>query len=211
MNTDDLIDSLSSAAANPPRARVSLPVAVSLGAMVSLLLMVLILGLRIDWQGFPAWSGLSVKLTLAAIVLSLAVVRVRPAIRPEATLKGSLKVFVWPLLGAGLLALGSLSMHDPATWLSQVKGTTLAVCLTAIPLLSLPVLVATLLVLRQGAVSDAWRAGLLAGLLAGSTAVLVYALHCTEDEPAFYVTWYTAGVAIVTLLGGMLGRLLLRW
>ncbi len=63
----------------------------------------------------------------------------------------------------------------------------------------------------QGAVSDAFRCGLLAGLFAGATAVLAYSMHCTEDDPAFYGIWHTVGVTVSMLMGGLIGKRVLRW
>jgi hypothetical protein len=52
---------------------------------------------------------------------------------------------------------------------------------------------------------------LLAGLLAGAAAVLVYSMHCTEDDPAFFGIWYTVGVMVAMLIGGVIGSRVLRW
>lgn len=211
MKTDDLIDMLSrDSASEPPPVR-SLVRTTALAAVPSLLVVLLVLGLRLDWPDLTARAGLALKLLLALSVVALAFTRLRSATRPEVSLAGSLRAFALPLALALLLALGSLTVQRAGDWTGAMFGDTLAVCLTAIPLLSLPMLAAILWVLRQGAVSDALRAGLLAGLLAGGTSVLIYALHCTEDDPAFFGLWYTLGVTIVMLLGGLIGRQVLRW
>ena len=40
---------------------------------------------------------------------------------------------------------------------------------------------------------------------------MIYSMHCIEDDPAFYGIWYSVGVLLVMLIGGLLGRRLLRW
>jgi hypothetical protein len=87
----------------------------------------------------------------------------------------------------------------------------MAVCLTMIPLVGLPILGASLLALRHGASTDPGRSGAFAGLLSGSVAAALYAFYCTEDSPMFWALWYSAGIAIVTLAGAFAGRRLLRW
>ncbi len=106
------------------------------------------------------------KLLLASTVLLMALYHLRSAIRPEVSLKGSLRAFTVPMAVLLVLALGSLIISSPSTWEAAIRGETLLLCVTAIPLLSLPTLTRTLWVLRKGAVSDPFRCGLLAGLLA---------------------------------------------
>ncbi len=56
------------------------------------------------------------------------------------------------------------------------------------------------------------RTGLLvAGLLAGACAALVYSLHCPEMGAPFLGSWYLAGLLIPTALGMLAGPRLLRW
>jgi hypothetical protein len=47
--------------------------------------------------------------------------------------------------------------------------------------------------------------------MAGALGALGYALSCEESSPAFVAVWYTAGVALVGLLGAALGPRVLRW
>ncbi len=211
MNTEDLIETLSQDAASARIHWLSLPLATLLTGAVSTVVLLVFIGLRLDWSNWQSWFGLAVKLVLAATVLSMALYRLRSAIRPEVSLKGSLRAFTVPMAVLLVLALGSLIIRSPSTWETAIRGETLLLCVTAIPLLSLPILAGILWVLRQGAVSDAFRCGLLAGLLAGAVAVLVYSMHCTEDDPAFYGIWYTVGVTVSMLMGGLIGRHVLRW
>ena len=54
-------------------------------------------------------------------------------------------------------------------------------------------------------------AGAGAGLFAGALGAFVYAFYCTEVAAPFIAVWYTLGIALTSLLGGILGRWALRW
>ena len=56
-----------------------------------------------------------------------------------------------------------------------------------------------------------WRSAVVAGLFAGGVAAAIYAAHCPDDSPLFVALWYSLGIAIVALVGGLAGRLALRW
>jgi hypothetical protein len=40
---------------------------------------------------------------------------------------------------------------------------------------------------------------------------MLNAVHCTEDDPLFFITWYGAAILTLALLGALLGRKLLKW
>jgi len=71
--------------------------------------------------------------------------------------------------------------------------------------------VASLIVLRAGAVTAPGWAGLASGLAAAALAAAIYAVHCNEDSPLFVAAWYGLAVMLVGGLGAILGRLTLRW
>jgi hypothetical protein len=50
-----------------------------------------------------------------------------------------------------------------------------------------------------------------AGLAGSALSAAVYALHCTEDSPLFYVTWYGLAIAGVTLVSTLIAARSLRW
>ncbi|MGB9109966.1 MAG: NrsF family protein, partial [Telluria sp.] len=54
-------------------------------------------------------------------------------------------------------------------------------------------------------------AGAAAGLAAGATAALVYCLHCPEMSPAFVGVWYVLGIAVMALVGALVGPKVLAW
>jgi hypothetical protein len=54
-------------------------------------------------------------------------------------------------------------------------------------------------------------AGAVAGLAASGIAATFYASNCTDDSPLFVLLWYPIAIAIVTAVGYILGKRLLRW
>ena len=75
--------------------------------------------------------------------------------------------------------------------MTRLVGNNSGACMTAIPLLSLPLLAAALVGLRHGAPARPAVAGAIAGLLSAGLAATLYASHCTDDSPLFVATWYT--------------------
>ncbi len=53
--------------------------------------------------------------------------------------------------------------------------------------------------------------GALAGLAGGGLGAAVYAMHCTEDSPLFWVTWYGTAIVVVTVASTLIGSRVLRW
>jgi|688.fasta_scaffold565509_1 hypothetical protein len=118
------------------------------------------------------------------------------------------------ILACGLvtwLFLSRLRVVPSEDWGTALRGQTLWICQVSIFGIGLPALIASLLVLRGGATSRPTLAGLSAGLACGSAAAMLYAVHCTEDDPLFFITWYGAAILTLALLGALLGRKLLKW
>jgi hypothetical protein len=109
------------------------------------------------------------------------------------------------------LFLSRLRVVPSEDWGTALRGQTLWICQVSIFGIGLPALIASLLVLRGGATSRPTLAGLSAGLACGSAAAMLYAVHCTEDDPLFFITWYGAAILTLALLGALLGRKLLKW
>ncbi|HTB01082.1 MAG TPA: DUF1109 domain-containing protein [Bradyrhizobium sp.] len=211
METDQLIRTL---AADDHRARpVGLVLALSLlaAAPVSLAIFFLGLGVRPDVMTamhnpfFDLKFAVTLALAISAIVLSLHLAR------PEASLRG----WAWLLLiPAGLLVGGIASemmLPQRLPMITRLVGSNSRICMTAIPLMSLPLLAAALLGLRHGAPARPALAGALAGLLSAGLAATLYASHCTDDSPLFVATWYTIGTALITAIGALAGSRMLRY
>jgi hypothetical protein len=154
---------------------------------------------------FDLKFAVTLALAIAAIAVSLHLSR------PEASLRG----FGWLLLApVGILAAaigGEMMMPQRLPMMTRLVGKNSWVCMTVIPLLSLPILSGVLIGLRRGAPSQPAVAGAVAGLLSAGLAATLYASHCTDDSPLFVATWYTLATALVAAVGALAGAKLLRY
>jgi len=212
METDQLIRTL--AADNAHRARpvgFVLALALLAAAPVSVAMLFAGLGVRPDLMTamrnpfFDLKFVVTLALAIPAIAISLHLSR------PEASLRG----WKWLLLiPVGLLLAGIASemmMPQRLPMMTRLVGNNSRLCMTAIPLMSLPLLVAALIGLRHGAPTRPAVAGAIAGLLSAGLAATLYASHCTDDSPLFVATWYTIATALVAAIGALAGSRVLRF
>jgi hypothetical protein len=186
-------------------------IAAGIGAVISALLLLAILGMRHDMADAVVSVRFLVKsatvLILAACALGLVVHLSHPDANP-----GRL---IWALAIAPLMlaiaVIVELAVTPSQRWESQLFGYHWLACLMLIPLFSIPPLAGLLYALSQAAPRDAGVAGAIAGLGAGGIAASVYVIHCPDDSPLFMAAWYTLAVGFVTLLGYVIGRRWLRW
>jgi hypothetical protein len=212
MDTEQLIRSL--AADNSHRARpvgYVLMLALLAAAPVSLVIFFAELGFRPDIMTAMHNPFFDLKF---AVTLALAISGIAVALhlsRPEASLRG----FGWFLLiPAGILAAcisGEMMMPQRVPMMTRLVGSNSKICMTAIPALSVPLLIAALIGLRHGAPSRPALSGAIAGLLSAGFAATLYASHCTDDSPLFVATWYTIAVACVAALGALIGSRVLKY
>jgi hypothetical protein len=212
METDQLIRTL--AADNAHRARpvgFVLALALLVAAPASVAMFLAGLGVRPDLMSamhnpfFDLKFAVTMALAIPAIAISLHLSR------PEASLQG----WKWLLLiPVGLLLAGIASemmMPQRLPMMTRLVGNNSRLCMTAIPLMSLPLLVAALIGLRHGAPTRPTVAGAIAGLLSAGLAATLYASHCTDDSPLFVATWYTIATALVAAVGALAGSRVLRF
>jgi hypothetical protein len=212
METDQLIRTL--AADNAHRARpvgFVLALALLAAAPASVAMLFAGLGVRPDLMTamrnpfFDLKFVVTLALAIPAIAISLHLSR------PEASLRG----WKWLLLiPVGLLLAGIASemmMPQRLPMMTRLVGNNSRLCMTAIPLMSLPLLVAALIGLRHGAPTRPAVAGAIAGLLSAGLAATLYASHCTDDSPLFVATWYTIATALVAAIGALAGSRVLRF
>jgi hypothetical protein len=212
METDQLIRTL--AADNAHRARpvgFVLALALLAAAPVSVAMFFAGLGVRPDVMTamhnpfFDLKFLVTLALAIPAIAISLHLSR------PEASLRG----WAWLLLiPAGILVVGigsEMMLPQRLPMMTRLVGNNSRLCMTAIPLMSLPLLVAALIGLRHGAPTRPAVAGAIAGLLSASLAATLYASHCTDDSPLFVATWYTIATALVAAIGALAGSRVLRF
>ena len=211
MKTDDLIRAMAADTARPR----ALGTTLMLGLLPSLAFAVLAVWLALGFRPDLA-TALVTPVSVARIVLTgilgLAATRISLMLaRPE----GGQTARLWPLAAVAVAALGLLlwayiTTPDEGRRMAAV-GKTITTCLVTIPLLSVLPVASMLYVLRQGAPTAPARAGFVAGLAGSGLAAAIYALHCTEDSPLFYVTWYGLAIALVTLVSTLIGTRSLRW
>jgi len=212
METDQLIRTLAADSAHRARpVGFVLALALLSAAPVSMAMFFAELGVRPDVMTamrnpfFDLKFAVTLALAISAVTVSLHLSR------PEASLKG----WAWLLLvPAGFLAVGigsEMMMPQRLPAMTRLIGHNSRVCMTAIPLISLPLLAAALIGLRHGAPARPAVAGAVAGLVSAGLAATLYASHCTDDSPLFVATWYTIATALVTALGALAGSRVLRF
>lgn len=212
MDTDRLIQTLAADGGHRPRPVGQVLALLLLVALpVSAALLLMSLGVRPDFMAamrnpfFDLKFVVTIALALSAIAVSLHLSR------PDASAKGWILLLLIPvaivLLGIGI----EMMLPQRLPMLTRLIGNNWPVCLTAIPLLSLPLLAAALFGLRRGAPAQPALAGALAGLLSAGLAATLYAAHCTDDSPLFVATWYTLATALVTAVGALAGARVLRY
>jgi hypothetical protein len=212
MDTDQLIRTL--AADNSHRARpvgFVLALALLAAAPVSLLMFVTELGVRPDVMSAMHNPFFDLKFAITLALASAAITVALHLSRPEASLHGWLWLLLIPvgLLVAGIS--GEMMTPQRLPMMARLVGNNSKVCMTAIPLMALPLLVASLIGLRHGAPTRPAIAGAMAGLLSAGLAATLYASHCEDDSPLFVATWYTIATAMVTAIGALVGSRVLRF
>jgi hypothetical protein len=212
MRTDELIRVLaadSATRAAPVRRWMLVGIVVAL--LVSLAMFSLLLGPRSDIRQvaadfdflFKFVFTLAVALPATLLVLRLA----QPAVPWKPT---ALSLLVAPAL-LGLAVTAEFFLSESGSRVTKVLGTTWLSCVTFIPLLSAPVLVAALVALHHGAPTRPGIAGAVAGLAAGGFGAAIYAAYCIENSALFLAAWYPLAILIVAIAGGALGARVLRW
>jgi hypothetical protein len=210
MHTDELIRSLAADMRPSLSLTGSVAVALAVGFALSALLFWITLGPRADLAAAAATVRFDLKVVEMLLLAAAAGVLVLRLARPGADVRPAAGwLLVVPILLAAA-ALVEFVLVGPQ-WRTKLVGSNSLVCLTAIPLLALPVLAALLYALRQGAPTRPGLTGAVAGLAAAGFAAALYALQCTDDSPLFVATWYPLAILIVSLLGAAAAQWLLRW
>lgn len=209
MKTDDLIRALAADAAPAPTpARRVLPLFLP-AILVSVVAVLTVLGARPDLPQAMVSFVPVMRHVLSLAVFAAALTAALHLTRPEG------RAALWPLAliaaAALVLFLWAYLTTPPEARMMALMGKTNSICLVAIPCLSALPTAALFAALRGGATSRPALSGALIGLAGGGAGAAVYALHCTESSPLFYVTWYGLAVLAVTAVSGLLGPRLLRW
>lgn len=212
MRTDDLIAQLSAGLEPVKSGAVArlLAGAVIVGIAGSALLLLVLIGPRHNLAAAMTHPGMWTKLAYTFAIAAFGLWLVERAGRPGADMTRPALFLALPLLAIALLA--GLQMSAPgADMPGLVMGHSSRVCAALVTLTALPTLAATFWALRRLAPTRLTLAGAGAGLFAGAAGAFVYCFHCTEEAAPFIAIWYSLGIVVVTALGALLGRSLLRW
>lgn len=208
-NTDDLIAQLASAPL-PPRLRPAAVAWAMTGAVGLMLVLFLgVMGLRPDLSEAVVdpitLAKHALPLMIVAFALPMALRMARPAVRVPLRplwVPAALALILFAMAGVGVPADG---------FLTAMMGGTAAACLISVTGMAFLPTILGLSVLRRGASTRPALTGALTGLVAGAGIAAGYALHCTEDSPLFFVTWYGLAILLSAAMGAVLGHRLLRW
>ncbi|MBV8625900.1 MAG: DUF1109 domain-containing protein [Herbaspirillum sp.] len=213
MKTDDLISMMATDVAPVDRSlpRLRMVQALLLGGMASLVLMLMLYGLRPDLMVIARtplfWVKLAFPTTLAAGALLVLHRLLHPGLdvgmRWAGVAAPSLAIWIGSAL---VLALAPATERIPL-----LMGYTWRSCPFNIALLSLPLFCSITWAVKAMAPTRLRLCGGVAGLLAGSSATMVYCLHCPEMGVPFWGLWYFLGILIPAAIGLLLGPRLLRW
>ena len=213
METNELIAAL--AQDTPP-----VPTGQSAGRLVIALLAggLVAMGLVAVFVGDPLLGAKSldatsfgVKIGFTVSLLLLGVVLLYRAGRPGDDPRAGLPWIAAPVVIMALIAAMAIASAPAEARSALIRGSMWRTCLLSVTLLSLPVFALLIWAFRRFAPTDLKLAGMLAGLVSGSTAALVYALHCPESSPAFLFAWFGLAIAVAGLAGRWAGPIFLRW
>jgi hypothetical protein len=213
MKTDDLINMLASGpdVAAPKVPLQKFAMVVSSGVLLSVILMLTVLGLRPNMSELAMLPAFWIKM---AFVVALAVcgwLAVTQLATPGARTKQLPLLIASPILLIWLLAAASMLNATPEQRADLFWGDTWHYCSWLIAVLSLPIFIAILRVMRQMAPTRLRLAGAGAGFAAGAAATLIYSFHCPEIAAPFIGFWYVVGILIPSILGALIGPRILRW
>lgn len=187
----------------------ALGAALAAGVLVSLGVFLVALGVRPDiGSALLSWR-FDVKLAIAAVAVTAALIDCLRWIGPERRNAPAVS-----LVAVGLLVAWvgiELASVPPGEWYSRMVGSNAVVCLVSIPALSLAPLAALLWVMRSGAPSSPAWAGAAVGGVSAACGAALYATHCMEDSPLFVAIWYSLAALPVIGSGALAGSRLLKW
>ena len=213
MNTDTLIDRLSERAipVGPAMAVWTLFAGLGAGALVSFVTMMIWLGLRPDLGAAMHTTAYWMKFFYTLALAGFGFWTVERLSRPGARANLQSLFETLPVLLLAAAAYLQWSAAPAAEHRGLMMGHSHTVCPWRIVILSLPVFVGVFWSLRKLAPTKPILAGAAGGLLSGAVGAFIYAFHCDESAAPFVALWYTFGIALVGVAGGLLGRFLLRW
>jgi len=211
MKTDDLVLMLSTNVEPIARGRVARTIAVIAGAVIALGIMLVALGVRADLTTTRAAVFLLLKLAFALAVVGVSLRYLIRLARPGSARGISPLAVIVPFAAIALLGMLGLADAPSAHWNRMVVGGEWLECLLSIPTIAIVPFAVTIFAVRRAAPTNLFRAGAVAGLVAGGVSAMAYAFHCTDDSLPFVAVWYGGTIVLCTLAGAALGPRLLHW
>jgi hypothetical protein len=213
MKTDDLISMLATGAGpiTAPSATRRYTAAIAWGAAGAALLMITLLQVRQDLVQAAMLPMFWVKVGFVASLAGGSLFAALRLSRPGAQLDWVPVAIAGPVFGMWAIAAFTFLDAEPLERSTLFFGETWKTCPLLIAMLSAPVFVAVLRVMKELAPTRLRLAGFSAGLLSGAVAAVVYCLHCPELGAPFVGFWYLLGMLIPASIGAFLGESFLRW
>jgi hypothetical protein len=211
--TEDLIDRLAGDLRPAPDGAVVRRLALALGAggLAAFAGVSWRLGLRPDLAAALASPMFWIKLAFALALGAPAAWAVERLARPGGRAGRRLVWLAAPAVAILVLAWMQLARSARLLWGELIMGHSARVCPWLIAATAAPLFVALIWALRGLAPTRLRLAGAAAGLAAGGLGAAIYSLHCPEAGAPFVAIWYSLGILIPCVLGGLLGPRLLRW
>lgn len=131
---------------------------------------------------------------------------------PSYSPKGGLRWLA--LLVAVCLAFGLILGAVPdglASLVRRIDWTQGVRCATTMAVLSIPPLIALVVLGRRGAPTDLRRTPLLVGFAAAAWGAFAFVFACPINDPLFIVFWYSVGCALVIVPARLILPRLARW
>lgn len=213
MNTEQLIATLSADVprVSPHALAKRITYGVLGGALIAMLVVVIVLGVRPDlhlaMRGFSFWMKwiYTMSLGIGAVYAVSRLARPVPG-----SLRGLWALAVPVLVLAGI-GIGELASAPTREWLAMWLGRSWRVCPLLVLTLAVPIFAGLLWSFRKLAPTRLRAAGAAAGLASGAWAATIYCVHCPEASAIFVLTWYSLGILLATAAGALLGPRFMRW
>lgn len=182
------------------------------GMLLSAALILLGHGLRPDLSAalsLPAfWIKSAYPLLLAIIGLSTLMAVARPGGRP---IGAAVPLSIVYALLVVMAVVQIRQSSSPEESRRLVMGISAWFCPLIILATGAPLMAAVFWFLRKSAPTSPTFGGTIAGMTAGALGAWVYSWGCIENGLAFVALWYTLGIVLCAAIGGLMGRLWLRW
>ncbi|WP_407071727.1 DUF1109 domain-containing protein [Rhizobium sp. LCM 4573] len=178
---------------------------------VSLVLMLAILGLRVDMAQAVMLPAFWIKSAYNALLALAAFITAHHLARPDGSQGRFFRIAALIVAAMAVVATMQLLSSPREAYPILIFGSSALHCPFLILAFALPMLAANLWVLRGAAPTDLKLAGFIAGIASGAAGAWVYSWFCTENGMPFVLIWYSLGILVTGLIGALVGPRLLRW